>query len=58
MWAPLYEEMTGWGFRKADSELRESANRLLADWKRDGTLEAILASYMPYLDRINWRPEE
>ena len=37
-----------WGFRRGSVVLRESANRALADWLKDGTLEAILQRWIPY----------
>ena len=37
-----------WGFRRGSIVLRESANRALADWQKDGTLEAVLQRWIPY----------
>ena len=44
----------GLGFRKEDAALRESANRILAGWKQDGTLKSVLIARVPYLVRIPW----
>ncbi len=44
----------GWGFRKDDAAFIDSANRILAGWKKDGTLKAVVAKHVPYLDRIQW----
>ncbi len=40
-------EEIAWGFRPGSVLLRESANRALAEWQRDGTLEAILRRWLP-----------
>ena len=36
-----------WGFRRGSVGLRESANRALADWQKDGSLEAAIARWLP-----------
>ena len=41
-------EEVAWGFRRSSVALRESANRALADWQQDGTLEAILRRWIPF----------
>ena len=46
--ALLAREEIAWGFRRGSVVLRESANRALADWQKDGTLEAILQRWIPY----------
>lgn len=40
-------EEIAWGFRRGSVRLRESANDALADWQRDGSLEAILRRWIP-----------
>ena len=37
-----------WAFRRGSVSLRESTNRALAEWQKDGTLEAILERWIPY----------
>lgn len=37
-----------WAFRRGSVSLRESTNRALAEWQKDGTLEAILKRWIPY----------
>lgn len=45
---PLFaKEEIAWAFRRGSISLRESANQALADWQKDGTLEAILRRWMP-----------
>ena len=36
-----------WGFRRGSVGLRESANRALSDWQKDGSLEASIARWLP-----------
>lgn len=43
----LTRDEIGWGFRQGDVELREDADRLLARWKRDGTLGGVLRRWLP-----------
>jgi polar amino acid transport system substrate-binding protein len=40
-------EEIAWGFRPLSFRLREAANQILAEWRQDGTLEAILARWIP-----------
>lgn len=45
---PLFaREEIAWGFRRGSVALREAANRALADWQKDGTLESILRRWIP-----------
>lgn len=45
---PLFaKEEIAWAFRRSSVSLRESANQALADWRKDGTLEAILRHWIP-----------
>lgn len=41
-------EEIAWAFRRGSVSLRESANRALADWQKDGTLEGILKRWLPF----------
>ena len=41
-------EELAWAFRRDRVALREAANQALADWQRDGTLEAILQRWIPF----------
>lgn len=46
---PLFaKEEIAWAFRRGSVSLRESANQALADWQKDGTLEAILHRWIPF----------
>jgi ABC-type amino acid transport substrate-binding protein len=40
-------EEIAWGFRRGSVSLRESANRAIAEWRHDGTLEAVLRRWIP-----------
>jgi len=51
-WTPLTREDFAWGVRRGNAELLASVNALLARWKGDGTLRAVLVHWMPYLERI------
>ncbi len=45
---PLFaKEEIAWAFRRSSVALREDANRALADWQKDGTLESILRRWIP-----------
>ncbi len=41
-------EEIAWAFRRGSVSMRESANRALADWEKDGTLESILRRWIPF----------
>lgn len=43
----------GWGISKGNPELLRQVNALLAQWKKDGTLERILRRWIPYLKSYN-----
>ncbi len=55
LWEPLTEEYLAWGIRKNDQKLLTDVNSILLRWKQDGTLDAILAKWLPaeYLKRIH-----
>ena len=46
---PLTTDYYGWGINKSNEELRNQANSVLAQWKKDGTLQRILKRWLPYL---------
>ena len=37
-----------WAFRRSSVGLRESANRALADWEKDGTIESVFRRWIPF----------
>lgn len=41
-------EEIAWAFRRSSITLREAANRALADWQKDGSLESILQRWIPF----------
>lgn len=47
---PLNEEFLAWGVRRDDEALLATVNKILADWKRDGTLSRVLKRWLPYMD--------
>jgi len=47
---PLNEEFLAWGVRRDDEALLATVNKILADWKRDGTLDRVLKRWLPYMD--------
>ena len=47
---PLNEEFLAWGIRRNDDALLATVNKILADWKRDGTLDQILKRWLPYMN--------
>jgi len=49
-WLPLTEEYLAWGVRRNDVALRDEADRILAAWKKDGTLRNLLSYWLPYLN--------
>lgn len=52
-WEPLNEEYLGWGVRRDDQELLMKVNSVLASWKKDGTLKAILTRWLPYWKKFD-----
>jgi len=44
---PLTRDEIAWGFRKDDVELRSKVDKILAQWKKDGTLQKILDKWLP-----------
>ncbi len=47
---PLAIEDLAWAVRRDDQALLEAANRALAAWKADGTLERVLRRWLTYYD--------
>jgi polar amino acid transport system substrate-binding protein len=43
----LTQESIAWGFRTQDDALRASANEALAEWKADGTVNAVIKRWIP-----------
>ena len=54
LWEPLNEESLAWGVKKGNGLFLEKVNRILGDWKSDGTLNTILLRWLPakYLERF------
>jgi ABC-type amino acid transport substrate-binding protein len=47
----LNREPLAWAVRLTDTELLNQVNTVLAGWKADGTLAAVLGRWLPYLGR-------
>jgi polar amino acid transport system substrate-binding protein len=47
----LNREPLAWAVRPTDTELLKQINAVMAGWKADGTLAAVLARWLPYLSR-------
>ena len=47
---PLNEEFLAWGVGRDDEALLATVNKILAGWKRDGTLNRVLKQWLPYMD--------
>jgi len=43
----LTKDMIAWGMRKDDTALRRTVNAALARWRKDGTMDRILAKWLP-----------
>jgi ABC-type amino acid transport substrate-binding protein len=52
----LSEDTLAWGIRPGDTELLAQANKTLAKWKANGTLEQILTRWVPYVKKLNEAP--
>ena len=54
LWEPLNEESLAWGVKKGNGLFLEKVNRILGDWKSDGTLNTVLLRWLPakYLERF------
>jgi polar amino acid transport system substrate-binding protein len=46
---PMTVDYYGWGINKRNLEFLSQVNAVLAQWKKDGTLEGILRRWLPYL---------
>jgi polar amino acid transport system substrate-binding protein len=51
IWHFLNREHLAWGVRRDDAQLLAQVNESLAAWRRDGTLAAVLARWLPALGR-------
>jgi ABC-type amino acid transport substrate-binding protein len=51
IWHPLNKEQLAWGLRRADAQLLAQVNESLTAWRRDGTLDGVLARWLPNLKR-------
>ncbi len=49
---PIDREQIAWGLRRDDTELMSQVNEKLAEWKADGSLDAIILKWIPYYNRI------
>jgi ABC-type amino acid transport substrate-binding protein len=54
IWTPLTNDQLAWAVRPDDDELRTSVNDVLARWKADGTLRAILQRWLHGMPGL-WR---
>ncbi|OQA29303.1 MAG: extracellular solute-binding protein [Verrucomicrobia bacterium ADurb.Bin345] len=46
----LSEEFLAWGVHRDNAALRSQINRMLDDWKREGTLRAVLKKWLPIVE--------
>jgi ABC-type amino acid transport substrate-binding protein len=44
----MKEEKIAWGVRKDNPELLAKLNEIIEKWRNDGTLDAIIAKWLPY----------
>jgi len=51
IWQFLNKEHLAWAVRRGEPLLLAQVNESLAAWRRDGTLAAVLARWLPYLTR-------
>jgi polar amino acid transport system substrate-binding protein len=54
IWDPLTDEDLAWAVRRGDHGLLAAVNRILAGWKKDGTLTKALDYWVPIHRRIRW----
>jgi ABC-type amino acid transport substrate-binding protein len=47
LWEPFDLENLAWGVRKGEDVFYDQVNRTLNQWKADGTLDALLAKWLP-----------
>lgn len=43
----MSEEYLAWGLRREDAQMRTRINRMLEEWKQDGSLRAVLKRWLP-----------
>jgi polar amino acid transport system substrate-binding protein len=56
---PLADDDLAWGIRPDDQALLREVNRVLAQWKSDGTLDRVLLRWIPYLKKYeSFQPGE
>jgi polar amino acid transport system substrate-binding protein len=48
LWESMKEEKIAWGVRKDNPELLAKLNEIIEKWRNDGTLDAIIAKWLPY----------
>jgi len=49
---PLSKEDLAWGIRPGDTEFLNKVNKILEQWKMNGTLERALDTWIPYLKKM------
>jgi len=47
-WELFDQEYLGWAVKPGDQDLITQVNSILSNWKKDGTLKAILTRWLPY----------
>jgi polar amino acid transport system substrate-binding protein len=47
LWEPFDQENLAWGVRKGEDAFFEQVDQVLKKWKRDGTLDTLLAKWLP-----------
>ncbi len=48
----LADDDLAWGVRPGDQDLLVNVNRILAQWKANGTLDRILDRWLPYRNKL------
>jgi ABC-type amino acid transport substrate-binding protein len=54
IWIPLTQEELAWAVRRDDTQLLQDANRVLGQWRRDGTLAVILDRWVSVRKNVVW----
>ncbi|MBI5585154.1 MAG: transporter substrate-binding domain-containing protein [Deltaproteobacteria bacterium] len=47
LWEPFNQENLAWGVRKGEDPFFEQVDRIVKKWKSDGTLDTLLAKWLP-----------
>ena len=54
IWTPLTNDYFAWGISRGNPQLLKQVNKILKQWKANGSLDKMLDTWLPLRKNIQW----